>query len=79
MFQILVYFLCKSCNPPLSQQLPSKKRDPVKPPIFFENLVGNSTPPPSKKVGGGGGGVHSMNFHFSSLLIITPKLCNKRC
>ena len=34
----------------LSQQPPSKNRDPVKLPLF-ENLVGGSPPPPSRKRG----------------------------
>ena len=48
-FQILVYFICKICNPhwkkspPLSQEPPSKNWVSVKPPLF-ENLVVGSTP-----------------------------------
>ena len=43
----------------LYEKLPSKDRDPVKPPHLFENLVGGSTPHPGRK-----GGVHCGLIYF---------------
>ena len=50
-FQILVYFLCKNCNPPrkghplFHTNLPLKIKV-LSNPLFFKTLVGGSTPPP---------------------------------
>ena len=56
---MLVYFLCKNCNPPekghpIFQQLPYKNWDPVKSPLFG-NLVGGPTAHLSEQKAGGRG------------------------
>ena len=63
-FQILVYLLCKNCNPPPLEKLPTSlfPTNPrlkilvlaTPPPFVFENLVGGSTPS-QQKCGGEGG------------------------
>ena len=67
-FHILVYFLCKNCNPPkkshpLFPSNPPLKIEILSSPPFFENLVVGSTSPAERNGGGGGGGAaHIMSI-----------------
>ena len=67
-FQILVYFLSKSCNSlpqkghPVFPSNPPLKIEVVPSLLLFENLVGGTTPSPPALAerGRGRGGVHTM-------------------